>query len=46
MEVKDVNGNLLVDGNSVGVIKTFKTRGSFLQVKKGTVVKRNPPYGK
>jgi protein PhnA len=40
MEVKDLNGNLLADGDSVVVMKTLKVRGSSLQVKKGTVVRR------
>ncbi|MBT2560895.1 PhnA domain-containing protein [Pedobacter sp. ISL-68] len=40
MEVKDLNSNLLADGDSVVVMKTLKVRGSSLQVKKGTVVRR------
>lgn len=40
MEVKDVNGNLLANGDSVVMMKTLKVKGSPLQVKKGTVVKR------
>jgi protein PhnA len=40
MEVKDANGNLLADGDSVVVMKTLKVKGSSVSVKKGTVVKR------
>lgn len=39
MEVKDSNGNLLSDGDSVIVIKSLKVKGTQLTVKKGTVVK-------
>ncbi len=39
MEVKDSNGNLLNDGDSVIVIKSLKVKGTQLTVKKGTVVK-------
>ncbi len=37
--VKDVNGNLLQDGDSVTVIKDLKVKGSSLVVKVGTKVK-------
>ncbi|MBG6236133.1 protein PhnA [Pedobacter sp. CAN_A7] len=40
MEVKDANGNLLSDGDSVVVMKTLKVKGSSMTVKKGAVVKR------
>ncbi|MEJ5960957.1 MULTISPECIES: zinc ribbon domain-containing protein YjdM [Pedobacter] len=40
MEVKDANGNLLADGDSVVVMKTLKVKGSSVSVKKGAVVKR------
>lgn len=40
MEVKDANGNLLADGDSVVVMKTLKVKGSSMTVKKGAVVKR------
>jgi protein PhnA len=40
MEVKDANGNLLADGDSVVVLKTLKVKGSSKSVKKGAVVKR------
>ena len=39
MEVKDSNGNLLQDGNSVTVIKDLKVRGSSDVIKRGTMVK-------
>lgn len=37
--IKDANGNVLVDGDSVTVIKDLKLRGSSLVVKVGTKVK-------
>lgn len=37
--VKDANGNLLQDGDSVTVIKDLKVKGSSLVVKIGTKVK-------
>ena len=37
--VKDANGNLLADGDSVTVIKDLKVKGSSLVVKGGTKVK-------
>jgi protein PhnA len=40
MEVKDSNGNLLNDGDSVVLIKSLKVKGSSVTLKKGTVVKR------
>ena len=39
MEVKDSNGNLLVDGDSVSVIKDLKIKGSSDVIKRGTMVK-------
>lgn len=36
---KDANGNVLVDGDSVTVIKDLKVKGSSSVVKKGTKVK-------
>lgn len=39
MDVKDSNGNLLKDGDSVIVTKSLKVKGTQLTVKKGTVVK-------
>lgn len=37
--VKDANGNLLQDGDTVSVIKDLKVKGSSLVVKVGTKVK-------
>ena len=39
MEVRDSNGNLLSEGDSVVVIKDLKVRGSSGVIKRGTVVK-------
>ena len=39
MDVKDSNGNLLIDGDSVTLIKDLKVRGSSQTLKRGTVVK-------
>lgn len=39
MEVKDSNGNLLSEGDSVTVIKDLKVRGSSSVIKRGTKVK-------
>jgi protein PhnA len=40
MEVKDSNGTLLNDGDSVTLIKDLKVKGSSLNLKRGTVVKK------
>lgn len=37
--IKDANGNILNDGDSVIVIRDLKVKGSILPVKKGTKVK-------
>lgn len=37
--VKDANGNLLVDGDTITVIKDLKVKGTSLVVKVGTKVK-------
>jgi protein PhnA len=37
--IKDANGNILTDGDSVIVIKDLKVKGSSSAVKKGTKVK-------
>jgi len=37
--IKDANGNVLVDGDSVTVIKNLKVKGSSLVVKVGTKVR-------
>jgi protein PhnA len=39
MDVKDGNGNLLQEGDSVTLIKDLKVRGSSQTIKRGTVVK-------
>jgi protein PhnA len=38
-EIKDANGNILKDGDTVTVIKDLKVKGSSLVVKVGTKVK-------
>lgn len=40
MEVKDSNGNILKDGDSVTLVKDLKVKGSSLTLKRGTVVKK------
>ncbi len=40
MEVKDSNGNILNDGDTVTLIKDLKVKGSSLNLKRGTVVKK------
>jgi protein PhnA len=39
MEVKDSNGTLLNEGDSVTVIKDLKVKGSSITLKRGKVVK-------
>jgi len=39
MEVKDSNGNILNEGDSVTVIKDLKVKGSSSVIKRGTTVK-------
>ncbi len=39
MEVKDSNGNLLKEGDSVTLIKDLKVRGTSSVLKRGTMVK-------
>ncbi|MCF2442409.1 alkylphosphonate utilization protein [Dyadobacter sp. CY345] len=39
MEVKDGNGTLLSEGDSVKLIKDLKVKGSSTTLKRGTVVK-------
>ncbi|MES2655848.1 MAG: alkylphosphonate utilization protein [Bacteroidota bacterium] len=39
MEVRDSNGTLLAEGDSVHVIKDLKVKGSSSVIKRGTVVK-------
>jgi len=38
-EVKDANGNVLSNGDSVVLIKDLKVKGSTVTLKRGTVVK-------
>jgi protein PhnA len=39
MEVRDSNGNVLQDGDSVTVIKDLKVKGTSVTLKRGTLVK-------
>jgi protein PhnA len=39
MEVRDSNGNLLNEGDSVTIIKSLKVKGSPTDLKRGQVVK-------
>ncbi len=39
MAVKDSNGNVLADGDSVVVINDLKVRGSSIPLKRGTVIR-------
>ncbi len=39
MEVKDSNGNILSEGDSVQIIKDLKVKGSSSVLKRGTTVK-------
>lgn len=39
MDIKDSNGNILTEGDSVTLIKDLKVRGSSSVIKRGTVVK-------
>lgn len=39
MEVKDSNGNMLNEGDSVIIIKSLKVKGSSSVLKRGTVVR-------
>ncbi|MDP1646278.1 MAG: alkylphosphonate utilization protein [Thiobacillus sp.] len=39
MDVKDSNGTLLNDGDSVMVIKDLKVKGASVTLKRGTVIK-------
>jgi protein PhnA len=39
MEVRDSNGNLLKEGDSVTIIKSLKVKGSPTDLKRGQVVK-------
>lgn len=39
MDVRDSNGNLLADGDSVLVIKDLKVKGTSVTLKRGTMIK-------
>lgn len=39
METKDSNGNILIEGDSVLIIKDLKVKGFQKDVKRGTLVK-------
>jgi protein PhnA len=39
MEVKDSNGNLLANGDSVHLIKDLKVKGSSITLKRGVKIK-------
>jgi len=39
MNVTDINGNALVDGDSVKLTKDLKVKGGGITLKRGTVVK-------
>ena len=39
MEVRDSNGNILIDGDSVTVIKDLPVKGTSVTLKRGTKVK-------
>ncbi len=39
MAVKDSNGNVLVEGDTVTVIKDLKVKGASIPLKRGTVIR-------
>jgi protein PhnA len=39
MDVRDSNGNILANGDSVQVIKDLKVKGTSVTLKRGTVIK-------
>jgi len=39
MEIKDANGNILTDGDTVKLIKDLKFKGTSTTIKRGTSVK-------
>jgi protein PhnA len=39
MDVKDSNGTLLNDGDSVQLIRDLKVKGSTINLKRGTIIK-------
>lgn len=46
MEVKDSNGNVLQDGDSVHLIKDLKVKGANATLKRGTLIKNIRLNGK
>jgi protein PhnA len=40
MEVRDSNGNILADGDSVTLTKDLKVKGMSVTLKRGTLVKK------
>ena len=46
MDVKDSNGTILSDGDSVQLIKDLKVKGTSVNLKRGTVVKNVRLTGK
>ena len=39
MEIRDSNGNLLIEGDSVTIIKSLPLKGTNITIKQGTKVK-------
>ena len=39
MDIRDSNGNVLKEGDSVTIIKDLKVKGSSVTLKRGTVIK-------
>lgn len=39
MEIRDSNGTLLAEGDSVKIIKDLKVKGSSAMIKRGTLIK-------
>lgn len=39
MDIKDSNGNLLSEGDSVQIIKDLKVKGASATLKRGTIIK-------
>jgi protein PhnA len=46
MDVKDSNGNVLQDGDSVHLIKDLKVKGANVTLKRGTLIKNIRLTGK
>ena len=41
MDIKDSNGNVLSEGDSVQIIKDLKVKGASDTLKRGTIIKNN-----